>query len=137
MARPTVWPIYVVAGLCFAISATLLAMFVVFEIEMSGGATGDEALVLIPFFVGLAAIRAGRAVCARAAGDDDGAEPTRSRRSRKARRTKRAAEPPRLGNDPFRDPPGRPPILIEQPAPPAPLAPIVPGDPEHAPKLLT
>jgi hypothetical protein len=46
-------------------------------------------------------------------------------------------KPPRLGDDPFRDPPAAPPIIVHRP-PTAPAAvPIVPGDPDDKPKLLT
>jgi hypothetical protein len=45
--------------------------------------------------------------------------------------------PPRIGDDPFRDPPAAPPIVVHRP-PTAPTeAPIVPGDPSDKPKLLT
>jgi hypothetical protein len=45
--------------------------------------------------------------------------------------------PPRLGDDPFRDPPAPPPIVVHRP-PTAPLvAKVVPGDPDDKPKLLT
>lgn len=45
--------------------------------------------------------------------------------------------PPRLGDDPFREPPAPPPIIVSRPAA-APAAPkVVPGDPDDKPKLLT
>jgi hypothetical protein len=45
--------------------------------------------------------------------------------------------PPRLGDDPFRDPPAPPPIVVHRP-PTAPVAvKVVPGDPDDKPKLLT
>jgi hypothetical protein len=45
--------------------------------------------------------------------------------------------PPRLGDDPFRNPPAPPPIVVHRP-PTAPLdAKVVPGDPDDKPKLLT
>ncbi len=45
--------------------------------------------------------------------------------------------PPRLGDDPFREPPAPPPIVVQRP-PTAPSAvPVVPGDPDDKPKLLT
>ena len=136
MARPTVWPIYVLAGVCFAIAAALIAMFIVLDIEMWSSAGGDEVVVLIPIIIGIEAVRAGRAVSRRAASHAD-TEPAPRRRGRKARPAKLPPDPPRIGNDPFRDPPARPPILVHRPVPHPPPAPIVPGDPAHAPKLLT
>lgn len=45
--------------------------------------------------------------------------------------------PPRLGDDPFRDPPAAPPIIVHRPPTAPAAAPIVPGDPDDKPKLLT
>ncbi len=50
--------------------------------------------------------------------------------------TVRPEPPPRIGDDPFRDPPGPRPIVVERFVKPAP-APIVPGDPDDKPTLLT
>ncbi|MBC7978549.1 MAG: hypothetical protein H7138_26485 [Myxococcales bacterium] len=45
--------------------------------------------------------------------------------------------PPRIGDDPFRDPPGRPPIVVERHGMAPITAPIVPGDPSDRPRVLT
>jgi hypothetical protein len=45
--------------------------------------------------------------------------------------------PPRLGNDPFRDPPRAPVVVAQQTAAPATPTKIVAGDPADKPKLLT
>ena len=141
MARLTVWPIYVLAGVCFAIAAALIGMYIVLDTQLFSTLGGDEVVVLIPIIIGVEAIRTGRNMRLRVARDPDDAdeaEPAaRPARARKLRKAKLVAEPPRIGNDPFRDPPARPPILVQHPLPPAPPAPIVPGNPAHAPKLLT
>ncbi len=45
--------------------------------------------------------------------------------------------PPRLGDDPFRDPPRRPIIVAERTVKPVAPIQVVPGDPDDKPKLLT
>ncbi len=50
--------------------------------------------------------------------------------------TAKPEPPPRIGDDPFREPPGPRPIVVERFVKTAPT-PIVPGDPDDKPKLLT
>lgn len=45
--------------------------------------------------------------------------------------------PPRIGDDPFRDPPAPPPIVVQRPPTAVAAATVVPGDPDDKPKLLT
>jgi hypothetical protein len=45
--------------------------------------------------------------------------------------------PPRIGDDPFRNPPAPPPIVVHRPPTAPALVKVVPGDPDDKPKLLT
>lgn len=128
--KSTIWPIYALGVLCFAV-AGVIAAFTVLD-DWSGFATSpaQDLAIGLPFLSGLAAFRAGfaerkrlRALAAEI--------PTPPRRKRA-----RLEPPPRIGDDPFRNPPGAPPILVERPAV-ATRASIMPGDPDVQPKLLT
>ena len=44
--------------------------------------------------------------------------------------------PPRIGDDPFRDPPAAPPIVVERPRSEPAAAPIAAGNPDDKPKFL-
>jgi hypothetical protein len=128
-AKSTVWPIYLIGMLCFAIAGTVAAVTLFVDWTLS---PGQELAIALPFLSGLAAFRAGfaerrrqRALMAEAA------PPSPPRRKRA-----RLEPPPRIGDDPFRNPPGAPPIVVERPPVHA-AAPIVPGDPSLQPKLLT
>jgi hypothetical protein len=113
----------------------LLAMFLFVDASSFASSPGAAAAVTLPMLAGAAAFRAGFAERARERGGT-------TRAARGARRPTSApppplGPPPRIGDDPFRDPPGRPPIVVER-HPRAPItAPIVPGDPSDRPKLLS
>jgi len=129
--KSTIWPIYVLGVICFGVSAAMATLFVVTE---GFPTTWAQHLAIgLPLFAGLAAFRAGL--------DERRRLATGAPRAVRSFRWRRATPPPlapapRLGDDPFRDPPGTPPIVTERHAAPI-HAPIVPGDPADRPKLLT
>lgn len=127
--KPTVWPIHM-----FGVTAIVTAV-AVGVIAWTAGSWSDLTLIL--FIIGVVAIRVGfessKAARARASSSDRAAAPDRAPARR--RRVEAPPEPPRIGNDPFRDPPGSPPIIVASPpAPPAP--PIVPGAADDVPRHL-
>jgi hypothetical protein len=129
---PTVWPMYLLGAVFCAAGVAIMAIQ-----WMSSELWDGHVVALIPFATGVVALRAAfdshKAVRARAqaAVADRVVRPT-------VRWGRRAApvEPPRITHDPFRDPPGSPPIIVATPAaPPAP--PIVPGEASDVPTHLT
>jgi hypothetical protein len=132
--KPTIWPIYLLGTIFLAIGGGLLAMFMFVDSVGFFSSPSQASAVTLPLLAGAAAFRAGVAERARArAGGERPAMEARGRRLTPAP----LGPPPRIGDDPFRDPPGRPPIVVERHGTAPITAPIVPGDPRDRPKLLT
>ncbi len=133
-SKSTIWPIYVLGALFVAIGVGLAVMFMFIDNVGFFSSPMEVTVVTAALLAGSAAIRAGLAERTRvhAGGEARGA------RARERRLTSAPLEPPpRIGDDPFRDPPGRPPIVVERHGTAPITAPIVPGDPSDRPRLLT
>jgi hypothetical protein len=129
-SKSTVFPIFLLGLVCFAATAVLVVMF-----ATTGGfhgSAGDDVVLGVPLLCGIAAFRAGFEELARQRAGT--AKPARKRRRSAPVETTSA---PRLGDDPFRDPPRAPPIVVERERSAPVAVPIVPGDPADRPKLLT
>jgi hypothetical protein len=86
------------------------------------------------WWLGIRALRA-RDLAPVPAGDEAIAAPGPVRRARPLARV--LPTPPRLGNDPFRDPPRPPAIIIARTEAPAAPTPVVPEGSGQPPKILT
>jgi heme exporter protein D len=126
-------PMYVIAALCF-IGAGFLAV-ATYNIAVASTVPRNLAtLAVILVVVGVAAVRA---ALEQAAEDRRRAEEARPRRHDVPLATPTEPAPPRLGDDPFRDPPRAPVIVVER-TPLATATPVVAtADADAtAPKLL-
>lgn len=130
MTKPTIWPIYVIGVVCLAVAATLAVVFAWGDPVGFVTSPAQDAAVALPLLAALAAFRAGRDERRRHRAETAPAAPVRRRRSEPI------APLPRLGDDPFRELPAAPPVVVERPGVVV-QAPIVPGDPQDRPKLLT
>ena len=143
MKRRGVWPMHVFGAACVLLGLRILTGPWVDPLRISGR-TGPRLLGLLLIVVGVIAVRAAAehssAVRRGELADPPDADPP-APEAADAPGTTRAAvrlgSPPRLGDDPFRDPPGPAPIVIIAPRRRPTATPITSGDPDDKPKLLT
>ncbi|MEO7734977.1 MAG: hypothetical protein ABIY55_28745 [Kofleriaceae bacterium] len=136
-SKATVWQIYVIGVTCLGAGAAMMYLDLTMRSSSFGHVALGQGVALMLLLGGAWVVRLG--FIERARQRAGVARPERPRVRR--RRPVAGLEPaPRLGNDPFRDPPVAAPIVVER-HPTAPVAapivtPIGHDDPRDRPKLL-